>query len=48
MYGRSGSIQRGILVPHDEHRYLGPVLTLIPDLGRNEIVGGKALDFSGP
>jgi len=35
-------------VPHDEHRNLGPVLTRIPDLGRNEIIRRKALDFSGP
>jgi hypothetical protein len=48
LQGRSGSIQRGILVPHDEHRNLGPVLTLVPDLGRNEIIRRKALDLSGP
>ena len=38
LYGRGGSIQRGILVPHDEHRNFGPILTLIPDLFRNEII----------
>jgi hypothetical protein len=38
LYGGGGSIQRGILVPDDEHWNFGPVLTLIPDLFRNEIV----------
>ena len=44
----SGSIQRGILVPHDKHRNLGPVLTRVPDLGRNEIIRREPLDFSRP
>ena len=35
-------------MPHDEHRDLSLVLTLIPDLGRNEIIRRKALDLSGP
>jgi hypothetical protein len=46
--GRSGPIQRGILVPYDEHGNLGPVLTLVPDLGGDEIIRQKAFDFSGP
>ena len=45
---RGGSIQRGILMPHDKHRNLGPILALIPNLLRNEIVRGKALDLSRP
>lgn len=32
----------------DEHRDLGSVFTLIPDLFRNEIVLQKTLDLSGP
>ena len=35
-------------MPHDEHRDLSLVLTLIPDLGRNEIIRRKTLDLSGP
>jgi hypothetical protein len=35
-------------VPHDKHRNLGPVLTLVPDLVRDEIIRRKALDLSGP
>ena len=35
-------------MPHNEHRNLGSVLTRIPDLGRNEIIRRKTLDFSGP
>jgi hypothetical protein len=48
LQGRSGSIQRGIFVSHNEHRNLGPVLALVPDLFRDEIVRREALDFSGP
>lgn len=33
---------------HDKHWNLGSVLTLIPDLGRDEILRQKALDFSTP
>lgn len=43
-----GPIQRGILMPHDKHRNLGPILALVPDLFGNEIVGLKTLDFGGP
>jgi len=35
-------------VPHDEHGNFCPVLTLIPDLFRNEFILRKTLDFSGP
>ena len=48
LVARGGSIQRGILMPHDKHRNLGPILALIPNLLRNEIVRGKALDLSRP
>jgi hypothetical protein len=45
LVARGGSIQRGILVPHDKHRNLGPILTLIPDLLRNEFIRWQTLDF---
>ena len=48
LIGRSGSIQRGILVPHDKHGNLGTILALVPDLCRNEIIGRKTLDLGGP
>ena len=35
-------------MPHDEHGNFCPVLTLIPDLFRNEFILRKTLDFSGP
>lgn len=38
LHARSGSIQRGILMPHNEHWDTGPILTLIPDLPRLEIL----------
>jgi hypothetical protein len=47
LLGRSGSIRKGILVPRSEHQNLGPVPTLVPVLGQNEIVWQKT-DFSGP
>lgn len=48
LIGRSGSIKGCILVPHDKHGNLGPILALIPDLFRNEIVRRKTLDLGGP
>lgn len=35
-------------MPHDEHRNLGPILTLIPDLFRNELILWQTADFRGP
>ena len=35
-------------MPHDKHWDLGSILALIPDLCRNEILGGKTLDFGSP
>lgn len=35
-------------MPHDEHRNLGPVPALIPDLFRNEIFRQETLDFCRP
>ena len=35
-------------MPHDEHRNLGPILTLIPDLFRNELILWQTSDLSRP